>query len=29
MDDVTVDTTPDGTIVHMTRVLDGMRGTSS
>jgi anti-sigma regulatory factor (Ser/Thr protein kinase) len=29
MDDVTVDTTPDGTIVHMTRVLDGLRGSPS
>jgi PAS domain S-box-containing protein len=26
MDDVTVDTTPNGTVVHMTRVLDGVRG---
>jgi hypothetical protein len=26
MDDVTVDTTPDGTVVPMTRVLDGVRG---
>jgi anti-sigma regulatory factor (Ser/Thr protein kinase) len=29
MDDVTVDTTPDGTVVHMTRVLDGLRGSGS
>jgi PAS domain S-box-containing protein len=29
MDDVTVDTTPDGTVVHMTRVLDGLRGSQS